>query len=840
MRQPLSLSDAAESYVDALISVFPCHSFDGICSCGRETCKSPGKHPRVKNGVLAASDDPLQVRAWWGQWPGANIGIATGKPSGMWVLDLDGDAGIDSLHTLEDANAVLPATWTVRTGGGGLHYYFALSVGEDIGNSSNRVAHKIDVRGTGGYVIAPPSSHKSGNHYAWAKDRGPGDVELARAPLWLIDLATRQREAPTDTPERPLQPSRPRPRAEAVDRAQRYLAKMPPAISGSGGHGATFDAACVLVKGFALDEATAYDLLANDYNPRCQPPWTEKALWHKIRSAAADGRRPEGYLLEASAPPSRQKRSSGGERQRLAKREASSPVPPQHGEAQAPPPEPIADAASDDAPDGLPAILLGGRQDRDVLRDAWSAVVEANEPPVFYVTHHQLSVLLRDPSGKLAPSPASEALLRKRLTDVADWFRNTQSGWSPTSHPRIYAQMMLAEPHQQIPPLDGVVYTPVFDRHGALLSAPGYHAKAALYLDTDLELDVPEQPTVEDETRARRLLVDELLGDFPFADDASRAHALGALVLPFVRRMIAGPTPLHMVGSSTPGTGKSLLAQAIAVVATGVEAQPTTLPSRQSDDEVRKKITSTLLAKPVMILWDNLQSLTADSLAAVITSEWWADRLLGATQTVQLRNSALWIATANNPEMSSDMSRRCCPISIDAETERPELRRGFKHDPLLSWVHRARHELVWAVLTLVRLWMAAGRPVGERRIGSFESWSEVVGGIVRLWYPGAFMSNFEQVRSDSDHETNVWRDVFDRWWDHWRDEGVRPVQLCRDEVASELLIGLLGDTGSLATKVGRRLRKLRGRVIGGLRVSSRPGRANASLYSLEKVDEVKS
>ncbi len=86
--------------------------------------------------------------------------------------------------------------------------------------------------------------------------------------------------------------------ASAVERARAYLAKCPGAISGSGGHNITFFVAQRLVRGFALSEADAYALLANDWNPRCSPPWSERELARKVAQAAACGRQPEGAMLE--------------------------------------------------------------------------------------------------------------------------------------------------------------------------------------------------------------------------------------------------------------------------------------------------------------------------------------------------------------------------------------------------------------------------------------------------------------------------------------------------------------------------------------------------------------
>jgi putative DNA primase/helicase len=153
--------------------VFPLHSLrDGICTCGNSACASPGKHPRTAHGLKDATTDPEQIRAWWEQWPDANIGIATGAESDLVVIDVDPRHG----GTLE-ALGELPPTLTVHTGGGGWHLYLNYPDGMTIRNSaSTKLGQGIDVRGEGGYVVAPPSLHVSGQRYTWSGPSGIADL----------------------------------------------------------------------------------------------------------------------------------------------------------------------------------------------------------------------------------------------------------------------------------------------------------------------------------------------------------------------------------------------------------------------------------------------------------------------------------------------------------------------------------------------------------------------------------------------------------------------------------------------------------------------------------------
>jgi len=159
-----SIPEAARVYAKAGFHILPLYepTFEG-CTCGRNCGSAAGKHPRTRGGVYAATDDSRAVSSWWGRWPEANIGIATGTASGILVFDIDPrNGGQDSLDDLRD-EMTFPETLTSVTGGGGNHLFFqAPSAG-----SVNRTLRGIDIKSDGGYVVAPPSIHASGAHYRW-------------------------------------------------------------------------------------------------------------------------------------------------------------------------------------------------------------------------------------------------------------------------------------------------------------------------------------------------------------------------------------------------------------------------------------------------------------------------------------------------------------------------------------------------------------------------------------------------------------------------------------------------------------------------------------------------
>ncbi len=155
--------EIAKAYSQIGLSVFPVHTVEnGACSCGNANCTSVAKHPLTPSGCLDATKDESRLNEYFsGDYERANIAVATGEVSGIWVMDVD---ELESLHTLETQYGALPKTPLVRTGGGGRHFYFR-HPGVRVPNSQSKIAKKIDVRGDGGYVLLPPSVHASGNHY---------------------------------------------------------------------------------------------------------------------------------------------------------------------------------------------------------------------------------------------------------------------------------------------------------------------------------------------------------------------------------------------------------------------------------------------------------------------------------------------------------------------------------------------------------------------------------------------------------------------------------------------------------------------------------------------------
>lgn len=166
------------------IAVFPCHYIKpgGTCSCGTDCGRDAGKHPMTHNGFKDAAVDPAAVeRLFRGSRSSANIAVATGPVSGVWVLDVEA-AGLPILDQLQQQHGTLPTTVSSITGGGGKHLWFKWN-GIEVKNRTKINGEPIDCRGAGGYVVVPPSNHKSGRRYRWEHD--PETTPIVEAPSWL-------------------------------------------------------------------------------------------------------------------------------------------------------------------------------------------------------------------------------------------------------------------------------------------------------------------------------------------------------------------------------------------------------------------------------------------------------------------------------------------------------------------------------------------------------------------------------------------------------------------------------------------------------------------------------
>jgi putative DNA primase/helicase len=511
------------------------------------------------------------------------------------------------------------------------------------------------------------------------------------------------------------------------------------------------------------------------------------------------------------------------------------PRPRTLGEAAAPHP---ADAGAD----ALPWIDAQQANLRIVTADAWEALQKANTPvPQYFRYGGELVRLERDDEALLYPAALTTDRLRHELARLANWYvmdEETQAR-RVVKPPADVVRDVLATPNPPLPVLRRLVEIPVFGRDGTLQTEPGYHPASRTYYQPVagfcLEA-VPEHPSTEDITFARTLILGEVLTDFPFVDAADRAHAVGLWLQPVCRDLIDGPTPMHLIEAPGAGSGKGLLAEVCLFPSVGHRIG--TLSAGRDEEEWRKSITTVLRRGHEAVWIDNItQPLKSGDLAAALTSPMWEDRILGQSTAVRLPVRCTWLATANNPLLSEELTRRAVRIRIDPKVDRPWLREGFRHKNLREWVHAHRGPLVWAALTLVRAWIAAARPHPQAKpFGSYESWSRTIGGILEVAGIDGFLGNLTEFYDAANTEAAAWWAFVTAWWERHQHTPVTAKELLPLALQFDELDIAGKDERGQVRSLGRKLGGQRDRVIDTYRlISGSQDRTHVGRWRLDEV-----
>jgi len=487
---------------------------------------------------------------------------------------------------------------------------------------------------------------------------------------------------------------------------------------------------------------------------------------------------------------------------------------PQQQDIEHPPHKPF--GFKEDAGSIKPQIRADDGDLARVADQCWSILYASNAPPWLFRLSFRLTWVDLDDNAHPKPQFLTEDRMRFVLARLIDWRRQGKDKTVSAHPPQAVIKDILATPHTNLPVLGGIVGTPVFGPDATILQRPGYHKAARLIYVPQAGFALPAiaaHPSPEDLRAARDLLLDELLGDFPFTTEAERAHALALLLLPFLRPLIPGATPVHLIEKPTPGTGATLMVEAISEIATGARAS--VLTEAHDEDEWRKRLTSALREMPTFLFVDNLKArLDSAALAAAVTAPSWEDRILGRSEIVSFPVRCAWVVTGNNPALSNEMARRAIRIRLDARVDQPWRRASFRHKNLMEWVRENRPSLVAACLTLGQGWIAAGRPAPEQSLGSFEEWARVIGGVLGVAGVPGFLGNLDDLYEDSDAEGALWRDFVGAWLERFTDceIGVSDLyQLVQDRDIA-LPLGK-GSEQSRRIRLGKQLAKMRDRVF---------------------------
>jgi len=475
----------------------------------------------------------------------------------------------------------------------------------------------------------------------------------------------------------------------------------------------------------------------------------------------------------------------------------------------------------DDLYEGLPEIEVKDRQLRHITADAIAAIIAGNDPPEVFVSHGALARLERDPETKaLFPSPLGVDSLTGILARRANWFSDSAKEVIPPQS--VVRDVLTCRLWGGIPVLRSIVTSPVLTRQNTLLTQPGYDAGSGLYYHDNEIIPIADRVTWDAYEEARSLIFDEMLGDFPFQDEASKANAVAFMLLPILRHAIDGPTPMTIFDAPTPGTGKSLLVEIILALYAPQGSPARACPAGDNDDEWRKAITSAIVAKSQFYFLDNVKGALYNApLQAAITSTSWTDRILGASEQRDMRHSMIFVATANNIAMDNEQSRRVVWVRLDANEEHPETRTGFRHPNIKAWVLANRPRLLAALLTIVQAWIDGGckeSPVDTPPLGSFEAYVKLMSAVMAYAMPGFLQNRQQQMVKSVD--VGPWHAFVSEWYAQHKTRIVGTADLFA--LGQKHFAERLGDKSetSQKNKLARLLTNNADRVFDGLKIAS--------------------
>ena len=462
--------------------------------------------------------------------------------------------------------------------------------------------------------------------------------------------------------------------------------------------------------------------------------------------------------------------------------------------------------------------------------------------------------IVRD-SGRLVPGLArplgapiiaavSETHMRERIADSARWLgKNRQGDLVPALPPPWAARGLLDRCEGRLRHLEGITETPFLCPDYKIKSDQGYDPSSGILLESNLleSISVPDRPTRASARMALEKLLDPFQ-DFPFVSPSDRLVPLAAILSLLARPAISGPCPMFAFRATAPGTGKSLLADLVSLIATGRPAAR--MSASRDDDELRKRILAIGLEGSPVVLIDNVEgSLRSQSLGAALTSDTWSDRILGASKTATVPLRAVWLCTGNNLMFEGDLGRRVIPCDLDAGCEHPEDRTDFKFPDVKSYVQKKRSALVGAALTILRAYAIAEFPShGKPPKGSFEAWDQLVRGAL-TWSAGLdLLDGCARIRSDSDRDLEGLRQLIRSWREAIGDRPMTAAEIIGKcwkienlKFALETMVAC--DASSLSSlRLGKALQKFNGRVVEGHRIRRvKHNRAGAIVWGVEAV-----
>jgi hypothetical protein len=314
-----------------------------------------------------------------------------------------------------------------------------------------------------------------------------------------------------------------------------------------------------------------------------------------------------------------------------------------------------------------------------------------------------------------------------------------------------------------VPVLQGIRRSPIVRADFTICTTPGYDAASGCFYDPPEDiagLALNPKPTAA-EVQAARAVIEDLLFDFPvMPGDCSRTHMLAALLTLAMRTAISGPVPMVVVEAPYRGSGKTLLAQIIALLVLG--DMPPVIAVANNDEELRKAIMALQMTSPEFLLFDNVvapNGWNPQPFQSLLTSGSITDRILGQSTVKTVKSRALIVVTGNSMRLGDDLARRSLFVQLHPTTDQPHTRdpSAFRYPDILGYIAANRRNLLAALLTMIQGWVAAGSPKAKRvPMASFEQWSQAIGGVLEFVGYTDFLANAALMATRGHTEHQQW------------------------------------------------------------------------------------
>jgi Primase C terminal 2 (PriCT-2) len=462
---------------------------------------------------------------------------------------------------------------------------------------------------------------------------------------------------------------------------------------------------------------------------------------------------------------------------------------------------------------GIRTVVINNAQLRTKAASLWAGVHTNNHPRRLFSFNRQIA-RIKEENAQVELLDVNIA--KYEFARLVNWMQEGKNDWGTHVDPSLNVIGDALSTHKPpLPELTQVVSIPIVTSEGRLIAKPGYDTESGVFYAAEPGClpKINSDASKDDALEALKWLEEEILVDFPFADEASKAAAISIAILPFVRQLINGQTPLYLLEKPAAGTGATTLGLALCYPFMGKEIPVTTWTS--NEEERRKQITAHLASGGGPIFYDNMSGyVNSDVLASALTSQNWSDRILSTSKQAEFPINATWLATGNNPEFHAQILRRIASIRLVSLMEDPSQRTNWRHADLIHWISTHRKEYVEAILTIVMAWLNEGMPEFQGKpLASYVSWSSVMGGILQFVDVPGFLENIDLKKAAMDNESQVIREFIEAWWEEFHGEAKTPTDIVTDFSAMEAAGNWDAPTRQgQVSKVGRWMAHLKDRV----------------------------